>query len=102
MANNTTRIAPESARKKVINFTGGALAFFYPDGNFNGQRFNVFQIYNDGSAPLYVGTDSAIGASGELALATVVAGGASVIAIVGGADDLYLRSAATGSARIFY
>lgn len=102
MANGQSRIVPESARKKIIDFTGGSTAFFYPDGTFNGQRFNVFQIYNDGSAPLYVGTDPAIGSAGELSLATVVAGGASVIVIIGGADTLYMRSAVTGSSRVYY
>lgn len=100
MANS--RLIPASGRKKVLPIVAGIIQFFNADGNFMGNRFNVFQIYNDGSAPLYIGSDANIGASGENSLATVVAGGAVVLSIVGGIDTLHLRAAANGSVRIFY
>jgi len=97
-----SQIIPASGRKKVLPIEAGVIQYFNADGNFLGNRFNVFQIYNDGSATLFVGSDPNIGASGENSLATVVAGGAIVLSIVGGADTLYMRSAANGSTRIFY
>jgi hypothetical protein len=97
-----SQIIPASGRKKVLPIVANVIQYFNADGNFLGNRFNVFQIYNDGSATLFVGSDPNIGASGENSLATVVAGGAIVLSIVGGQDTLYLRSGANGSARIFY
>jgi hypothetical protein len=96
------RINPNSGRKKVLPIVAGETQFFNADGLFLGNRFNVFQIYNDGSAALYVGTDNNIGVNGENSLGLVVPAGAAVFAIVGGADSLYMRSAANGAVRIFY